>query len=80
MLELTTYNTDLTPSKFHLFPNMQKLLRAKRFKSHDGVKHEAQTWLGWHDPTVRRQGCEKWISRLEKCLNREGEYVEKQVM
>jgi len=58
-------------------PSMKKHLCAKRFKSHDGVKHEMQTWLRGQDPTFYRQGFEKWISRLDKCLNREGDYVEK---
>jgi hypothetical protein len=61
----------------HLFPNTKKHLRAKRFKSHDDVKHEVQTWLRGQDPTFYRKGLEIWISRLEKCLNREGDYVEK---
>jgi len=56
---------------------MKKHLRAKRFKSHDHVKHEVQTWLPDQDPTFYQQGFEKWISRLDKCLNREGNYVEK---
>jgi hypothetical protein len=58
-------------------PTQKKNLRAKRFKSHDDVKHEVQTWLCGQDPTFCRQGLEKWISRLDKCLNREGDNVEK---
>jgi len=56
---------------------MEKHLCAKRFKSHDDVKHEVQTWLHGQDPTFYRQDFEKWISRLGKCFNREGDYVEK---
>jgi len=56
---------------------MKKQLRAKRFKLHDDVKHEVKTWLRDKDPTFYQQGFEKWISRLDKCLNREGDYVEK---
>jgi len=62
---------------FHLFPNTKKHLRAKRFKSQEDVKHEVQTWLRGQDPTFYRQGFEKWISRLDNCLNRECDYVEK---
>ena len=58
-------------------PTGRKHLHAKRFKSHGDVKHEVQTWLRGQDPTFYRQGFEKWISRLDKCLNREGDYVEK---
>ena len=56
---------------------MKKHLRAKRYKSHDDVKHVVQTWLRGQDPSSYRQGFETWISRIYKCLNREGDYVEK---
>ena len=36
-----------------------------------------QTWLLGQDPTFDQQGFEKWISRIDKWLNREGDYVEK---
>jgi len=76
-LEHPPYSPDLAPLDFHLFPNMTKHLRAKRFKSHDDVKHEVQTRLPGQNPTFCQQSFEKWISRLDKCLNREGDYVEK---
>jgi len=41
---------------------MKKHLRAKRFKSHDDMKPEVQTWLRGQDPTLYRQGFEKWIT------------------
>ena len=40
---------------------------------------KVQTWLRGQDPTFYWQGFEKWISCLDKCLNREGDYVEKYV-
>jgi len=76
-LEHPSYSPGPAPSDFHLFPNMKKHLHAKRFKSHDDVKHEVQTWLRGQDPTFYVQGFEKWISHLDKCFNREGVYVEK---
>ena len=69
ILEHLHYSPDLAPSDFHLFPNMKKKhLHAKRFKSHDDVKPEVQTWLRGQDPTFYRQGFENWISRLDKRL------------
>jgi hypothetical protein len=62
---------------FHFFPNMKKHLCAKQFTSHDNVKHDMQTWLHGQDPTFYRKGFEKYTSRLDKCLNREGDYVGK---
>jgi len=47
------------------------------FKSHDDVKHEVQMWLRGQDPTFYVQGFEKLISHLDKCFNREGDYMEK---
>ena len=38
ILERLPYSPDLAPSNFHLFPIMKKH-HAKRFKSHDDVKH-----------------------------------------
>ena len=78
ILQYLPCSPDLAPSDFHLFPNMKKHLRAKRFKSRDDVKHDVQTWLRGQDPTFYQQGFEKRISRLDKCINREGDYVEKQ--
>jgi hypothetical protein len=43
----------------------------------DDFKPEVQTWLHGQDPTFYWQGFEKWISRLDKCIDREGDYVEK---
>jgi histone-lysine N-methyltransferase SETMAR len=68
---------DLAPLDFIFPPNKKKHLRAKRFKSHADAKHEEQTWLPGQGPTFYRQGSEKWISRLDKRLNREGDNVEK---
>jgi len=77
ILERPPCRPDPTPPDFHIFVNMKKHLRAKRFKSHDDVKHEVKMWLRGQDPTCYRQGFEKWISHLDKCFNREGDYVEK---
>ena len=77
ILEHPPYSPDMAPSDFHLFPNIKKHLHAKWFKSHDDVNPEVQTWLRGQDPTFYRQGFEKWISHLDKCLNREGDCVEK---
>jgi len=35
---------------------MKKHLRARRFKSHDDVKHEVQTWLRGQDPPLLSTG------------------------
>jgi len=72
ILEHPPYSPDLVPLDFHLFLNMKKYLRAMRFKSRDDVKHEVQIWLCGQDTTLYQQGFEKWISCIDKCLNKEG--------
>jgi hypothetical protein len=61
----------------HTCTHAQAPTRA-RAHTHDDVKHAVQTWLRGQDPTFYRQGFEKWISRLDKCINREGDYVGRQ--
>ena len=75
IIEHPPNNPDLAPSDSS--PNKKKHFRAKRFKSHADVKHEVQTWLHGQNPAFYRQGFEKWISCLDKCLNREGDCVGK---
>ena len=72
ILEHLPYSPDLAPSDFRLFSKVKKHLCAKRFKSHDDVKHEVQTWSGSH---LLLTGFEKWISCLDKCLNREDDKI-----
>ena len=55
---------------------MKKHLRGHRFQS-DDVKHAVKIWLRDQVPNFYRQGLESWITRLDKCLNRKGNYVEK---
>jgi transposase len=45
IFEHPPYSPDLSSSDFYFFPKIKKNLRAKRFKSHDNVKHEFQRWL-----------------------------------
>jgi hypothetical protein len=52
-------------------------LMTKQFKLQADVKHEVQRWLRGQNPTFCGQGFEKWISCLDKCLNTEGDCVEK---
>jgi hypothetical protein len=46
------------------------------FHDNATTAHEVQTWLRGHDSISYRQGFEKLISRLDKCINR-GDHVEK---
>lgn len=71
------YSPDLAPSDYHLFPKLKEHLAGRRFSSDDEVKDEVQRFLNnmaasWYD-----MGIQKLSQRLQKCIDRNGDYVEK---
>ena len=76
IFEHPTYSPDLATSDFHLFPNMKNIF-VPSDSNHMMMSSMRCKRMCGQDPTFCRQGFEKWISRLDKCLNREGDYVEK---
>lgn len=71
------YSPDLAPSDFHLFPRMKKSLGGHHFATDNELQTSVQTWLKAQAATFYEEGIEKLIPRYEKCLNRNGDYVEK---
>lgn len=71
------YSPDLAPSDYHLFPKLKEHLSGRRFCSDDEVKDEVLRFLkgmaaSWYD-----MGIIKLPQRLQKCIDRNGDYVEK---
>lgn len=71
------YSPDLAPSDYHLFPKLKEHLAGRRFCSDEEVKDEVQRFLkdmaaSWYD-----MGIQKLPQRLQKCIDRNGDYVEK---
>lgn len=71
------YSPDLAPSDFHLFPELKRHLGGKRFENEDELKREVEQWLTemaaeWYDA-----GLKKLLPRYQKCLEKDGDYVEK---
>jgi hypothetical protein len=67
----------LAPSDYHLFPKLKEHLSGKRFNNDDEVKAEVRRFLNsmavnWYDV-----GIQKLPLRLQKCIDRNGDYVEK---
>ena len=70
------YSPDLAPSEFHLFPKLKEHLSGMRFNNNDEVKDMVQRFLNsiavnWYE------GIRKLPIRLQKCIDRNGDYVEK---
>jgi transposase len=66
------YSPDLAPSDFYFFPH----LKGTHFTSDDEVK-QAVTWIKQRTPEFFIDGIRKLVLCWEKCIERQGDYVEK---
>lgn len=70
------YSPDLAPRDYHLFPKLKEHLAGRRFSDDDEVKVAVQRFndmaASWYD-----MGIQKLPLRLQKCIDRNGDYVEK---
>ena len=71
------YSPDLAASDFHLFPNLHRWLGGRRFSSDEEVKSAVHSYLINLDRSFYESGIEKLVSRFDKCLGLDGDYVEK---
>ncbi|UYV84765.1 hypothetical protein LAZ67_X003375 [Cordylochernes scorpioides] len=71
------YSPELAPSDFHLFPALKLHLEGKHFANDDEVQAEANHWLRRQDTAWYNSGIKKLLQRYQKCLDRNGDYVEK---
>lgn len=77
ILDHPPYSPDLAPSDFHLFPKLKEFLGGKRLES-DEVLHETVTnWFKSQAAEFYEEGIQKLVPRLNKCLDNNGDYVEK---
>jgi len=71
------YSPDLAPSDYHLFPKLKEHLGGLRFNTDDDVKEEVNRFLKGLEANFFDMGIQKLEHRLQKCLDRNGDYVEK---
>lgn len=71
------YSPDLAPSDFHLFPKLKEHLRGVHFTTDEAVQAEVRLWFRQQGPNFYSDGIHKLVSRWEKCVRRQGDYVEK---
>lgn len=71
------YSPDLAPSDYYLFCHLKKFLGGKKFSDQDELENTVNTWFKKMGADFYSQGIEKLVSRMDKCLNLNGDYVEK---
>ena len=68
------YSTDLAPSYYFLFPNLKKDIPGRHFQSNE----EVEEWVRDKDPGFFSSGLIALEHRWSKCINLEGNYIEKE--
>ena len=71
------YSPDLAPSDYHLFLHLKNWLASQRFDDFDALKTAVQHWLKSQAEEFYADGLKKLVPRYQKCLERNGDYVEK---
>jgi len=74
--ENAPYSLDLAPFDFFLFPNIKSALKGSRFGSMDEVKVKTAELLHSVTPNDLQHCFEQWKMRMQRCVDREGMYVE----
>jgi len=77
VLEHPAYSPDLAPSDYHLFGRLKNALRDRRFSTDKEVREAVHKWLRGQPKTFFLEGIRKLVDRWTKCIEKEGDYVEK---
>lgn len=71
------YSPDLAPCDFFLFPNLKKSLAGKKFLSNEEVIAATEAYFADLEKNYFLDGIKKLEHRWTKCIELEGDYVEK---
>jgi hypothetical protein len=76
-LDHPVHRPDLLPSIFHLLLHLKKRLSGQKFQEDDNVKNVVTAWLRSQAAEFYDFRIQELIPRLNKCLDKGGDYVEK---
>jgi histone-lysine N-methyltransferase SETMAR len=71
------YSPDLAPSDFHLFGKLKETLRGNHYASIADVQGAVHTWIKQTPKEFFEVGIFNLVSRWQKCIAGDGDYVEK---
>ena len=77
LIEHPPYSPDLAPSDFHLFPKLKTSISGTHFQSDDDVIHAVDDFLNGQEKDFFKSGIECLKHRWQKCIDTEGDHVEK---
>lgn len=71
------YSPDLAPSDFWLFPLLKRALAGFRFTTDEELKEAVSKFFREQKPEFYATGIWRLVSQYDKCLNLNGNYIEK---
>lgn len=71
------YSPDLAPCDFYFFPLLKRDLKGNHYTSDDEVKAAVKSWIREKSEEFFSDGMKKLVTRWEKCVSLNGDYVEK---
>ena len=72
------YSPDLAPADFFLFPKAKDLMRGKSFDTLSDVTSYFSDQLKSFEKSDWKMCFQLWFERMNKCIEHDGEYFEKQ--
>jgi hypothetical protein len=79
VMEHPTHSPDVSPFDFHLFGPLKEALGGRRFRCDEDVKNAVHQWPRAQPKTFYCDGIKQLVGRLEKCVEKQGDYVENDV-
>jgi hypothetical protein len=67
----------LTPTDYHLFGPLKNHLRGHHYETDEAVQEAVRSWLRGAGADWYGRGIFKILQRRQKCIAREGDFVEK---
>lgn len=71
------YSSDSAPCDFDFFPDFKKGLKGTHFNLGDEMKEAVKSWIKMKPATYFSDGIKDLVTRWEKCVSVNGDYVEK---
>ena len=71
------YSPDLAPCDFFLFPKLKEHLKGHHYTSDAEVQADVSRWCREKTPDFFADGMQQLVRRWRKCVDRDGDYVEK---
>ena len=77
LLDHPPYSPDLAPSDFFLLPHLKTALGGQRFSSNEEAIIFVNNYFAEKNAEYYSDGLKRWEHRWEKCVELQGDYVEK---